>query len=189
MKLFGKTIGATAIIAIMLTASLGATVLYLSGQASSEVVVSQPFEALMSADGSTDWKTDLTLASKFGGEMSVFYIRYQNFANETISVNVETTITNSDGITRADFEHPDDGEVGGLYFELYNNGSMIDNGTFNEGPYTIETDPKELTICGSTSGIFPMDVPALEIYIVKIEMYHAPNAYGIYKTTTQVMDV
>lgn len=188
MKLFGKTIGATAIIMIMLTASLGATVLYLSNDAFSKVAVTAPFEVGMSKDRYGNWTESLTLDPKHGGEMSEFYIKYQNFANETLKVNVSTLITCNLGISRADFEQSDV-ELDGLYYELYgNDSSMISSGYFNEDPYTMPSGSNTLVICGGTSSIFPMYIDPLTTHIVKIEMYHAPNAYGIYRTTTQVMD-
>lgn len=184
-----KLIAIIGLVLLIIGVGSAATVLFLSNAATNEVEVKAPFTALMSKD-KVDWSDTLTLDPKFGGEMSTFYMKYENLANETIKVNVETTITNTDGITRADFEHPVDGEVGGLYYELYDiNGSVVNSGNFNENPYTTETGTEELTICGSTSGIFPVDVLGLTTTIIKIEMYHAPNAYGVYKTTTQVMDV
>lgn len=209
MKIFGKQIGIVAVL-MLLVIGVGsaAVVSYLSNQVDADVTVSSPFTVEISTDnGVTYGPGPVTLASKVGGEISTFHVKYTNLGNQPISMQIETLITcDASGvpgvvvwndITHADFENSvysvvADREKQGIYVSSTLNGGYYFNGPVNYEPMThlrtiAQTGPA-LAVVGGASGAWPQPFPGNGVAIAQIDLYHAPNALGKYTITTEVQD-
>lgn len=196
INIFGRKMPVLAILMALLvigTAS-AAVVSYLSNEGNAEVTVESPFSVQMSATGEGDsYSTELLqLDSKYGGQTSTFFVRFENLADQPIDMEIITTIMCDGGnalISEADF---DDGDIDGITIE----GSLNDMPGYTFGPdginedmddnefqLTLETFTSE-NILASESGMFPAESYA----IIQVTLHHSRGARGTYTISTQVFN-
>lgn len=208
MRIFGKSISLIMVLAILITISTAATVLYLSNDAKTSVTVESPIVVELSKNGVDFTTDDITLDPRYGGETSEFWVRYTNNAERDIFNDIETVIS----CTPPNGEYPTIGHAdfdlfspyswvpsteNGMSFSgriagpVWNNGGG-GNGACNKEPYVTYnniTDVLEINFneMYNLQGWLPK-LPAYHNVTIHVTLNHAQSAIGDYTITTQVMD-
>lgn len=159
MKVFGKQIGALAIMGAIL--AVGATAMlvsYLSNTATVNTEVDSPLAVDVSYD-SIDWDTDISAAA-YGGDTIDYYARVENRANAEITGNMTVNAVTSTGMaTCADF----------TLIELYDAGVWTDI-------TALCTDTTSGTTVGVPVTYLPFETEQYEVRVT-LDPAVAPTTY------------